>query len=52
MDMAAKVVKKAVMVHSSQPDSECLDKVLKARSATEQIEPLVRPICIYDEKIC
>ncbi|KAF3452057.1 hypothetical protein FNV43_RR08153 [Rhamnella rubrinervis] len=40
VDMAAKVVKKALMVRSSQPDNECLDKVWKSRSATEQIEPL------------
>ncbi|XP_015865905.2 uncharacterized protein LOC107403503 isoform X3 [Ziziphus jujuba] len=47
MGMAAKVVKKTLMVHGSQPDSECLDQVLKPRSASEQFQPLLTP---EDEK--
>lgn len=40
LGMAAEVVK-VLAVPSSQPDSECTDKVLKSRSASEQTEPLL-----------
>ena len=41
MDMAAQLVKKALVVHSSQTDDGSGDKVLKKRSA-EQIQKPVR----------
>lgn len=40
LGMAAEVVK-VLAVPSSQPDSECTDKVLESRSASEQTEPLL-----------
>lgn len=40
--MAAKVVKTALVVPSSEPDSESMDDVPKFRSASEQTDPLVR----------
>ena len=41
MDMEAQLVKKALVVHSSQTDDSSGDKVLKKRSA-EQIQQPVR----------
>lgn len=40
--MAAKLVQEALSVRSSPPESEHADKVLKVRSASEQIQPQVR----------
>ena len=52
MGMAAKVVKKALTVPSSQPDSECVDEAVNGRFTTEQIQPLVRPLFVYPVVIC
>jgi hypothetical protein len=43
MGMAAKLVKKALVVHSSQTDDDIGDKVLKKRSSADQIQQPVRP---------
>ncbi|XP_021800584.1 uncharacterized protein LOC110744862 isoform X1 [Prunus avium] len=40
MGVAAKLVQEALSVRSSPPESEHADKVLKVRSASEQIQPL------------
>ncbi|XP_062008737.1 uncharacterized protein LOC133725475 isoform X1 [Rosa rugosa] len=40
MGVTAKLVKETLAVCTSLPESECADKVLKARSASEQIKPL------------
>lgn len=44
MGVTAKLVKETLSVSTSLPESECADKVLKARSASEQIKPLVRSL--------
>ncbi|KAL6140684.1 hypothetical protein ACLB2K_058981 [Fragaria x ananassa] len=40
MGVTAKLVKETLSVSTSLPESECADKVLKARSASKQIKPL------------
>lgn len=40
--MVAEVVKKALVVPSSEPDSGLMDEVQNSRSASEQTELLVR----------
>lgn len=44
MSVAATLVKKAVVVHNTQPNNGSGDEALKARSAPEQIQQPVRPL--------
>ncbi|GMY34694.1 telomere repeat-binding protein 6 [Fagus crenata] len=44
MDMAAQLVKKALVVHSSQTDDSSGDKVLKKRSAEQIQQPLLAEV--------
>ncbi|PON96221.1 GAMYB transcription factor [Trema orientale] len=48
--MEAEVVKKALAVPSSQPDSELIDKVSEFRSPSEQSEPLLTSEAEKDEQ--
>ena len=46
MGVTAKLVNETLAVRTSLPESEWADKVLKARSTSEQNEPLVRSTCL------